>query len=959
MRDWFHNLREGRFARKGAGAQGRPRRWGIRVAVAVLVLGGLVLGGPVPGGSISGGPAPGGAVLAGSVSGGSVLDGSVSGGQILGGLLGAGIRAEAGETAQPGRKATGSDYSGMGDGRPGPGGEQIPGKSGGPQEIGDGLVSGGPEDTNLSDFPPLPPQEETLENDIEPEEIPIQETQFTRGELSFQVEYGFEGRAKGGRYLPVEVTIDNAGNVPVTGSLRIQSMESDDTLYRYDYQADVAAMDQVVLKEYIPLGSRARQLYVSYVDSQGQELAGQRIRLSVSLDVPELFIGVLSDRPETLKYLDGVGVSYGTLRTRTFELDETQFPREEMGLSLLDVLVVNNYKLRSLSEEQTAAIMDWVHSGGVLILGTGERVDDTLGRFAPELLDDSYGLPELRQVDLGESYSQGQILEGMVEMACVDIPLHGGNVILSSGGFPLLTAAAKEQGLIGVAAFDLADIAPFCERQTAYVDYFLTSLLGESRISRLAQVVYSGNSGRFWSVQSLINTGNLERLPRMLPYGVVLALYILIMGPVLYVFLKNRELQIYYRSGVVVLSLIFTVVVYLMGSATRFDSTFYTYATIQDVTEDYVTDSTYVNIRNPYNRPYRVQLNPSYSILPVTRSSWNQDGQERAFTGQEACQIVIGRGDGELVLEGQRIAAFSPRYFQMGRKSPNTGRVGITGEAHYFEGSLSGTITSQFPFPLENAALILYGNVIYLGRLEPQETIRLDDLEMLRFPLNNSQVVAEYITGEKVFQNADIQDLEYLTAMQRARMLTFYLDNYMTGYMADARVVAFSTAKEESQFLEEENPETYGLTMVTSAIGVDAYKDRVLYRSVLMKTPEVVTGTYDQNTNSMTSLEPLTLEYQMGTDITVESLTFEPVSDELRRKETGDAFEIFEGGIYFYNHGSGNFERMELENRTMDVEELRPYLSPGNILTVRYVYEGTGGFDAVQLPMPMVAGREN
>ena len=195
-------------------------------------------------------------------------------------------------------------------------------------------------------------------------------------------------------------------------------------------------------------------------------------------------------------------------------------------------------------------------------------------------------------------------------------------------------------------------------------------------------------------------------------------------------------------------------------------------------------------------------------------------------------------------------------------------------------------------------------------------------------------------------------------AMQRARMLTFYLDNYMTGYMADARVVAFSTAKEESQFLAEGDGETYGLTMVTSAIRVDTSRDQVLYRSVLMKTPEVVTGSYDQATNSMTSLEPLTLEYRMGTDITVESLTFEPVSQELRGTGAG-GFEAFDGGIYFYNHGSGNFERMELEGKTMDVEELRPYLSPGNILTVRYVYEGTGGYDAVQLPMPMVAGREN
>ena len=82
------------------------------------------------------------------------------------------------------------------------------------------------------------------------------------------------------------------------------------------------------------------------------------------------------------------GINYSTLRTRTFELDEADFPEEEIGLDLLDVLVVNDYKLRNLSEKQIAAIMYWVHGGGILILGTGERVDDTLGRFAPELLDD-------------------------------------------------------------------------------------------------------------------------------------------------------------------------------------------------------------------------------------------------------------------------------------------------------------------------------------------------------------------------------------------------------------------------------------------------------------------------------------------------------------------------------------------------------------------------------------------
>lgn len=91
-------------------------------------------------------------------------------------------------------------------------------------------------------------------------------------------------------------------------------------------------------------------------------------------------------------------------------------------------------------------------------------------------------------------------------------------MILSSNGFPLLTAAVKEQGLVAVAAFDLGDIAAFCEKQTSYVDYLFTNLLGEERINQLAEVVYSGNSGRFWAVQGLINTGDVDKLPNLWLY---------------------------------------------------------------------------------------------------------------------------------------------------------------------------------------------------------------------------------------------------------------------------------------------------------------------------------------------------------------------------------------------------------------------------------------------------------
>lgn len=784
------------------------------------------------------------------------------------------------------------------------------------------------------------------------------ESMIPADDIRLTAEYGFEGMAKGGRYLPLTVTVENDRTELLTGHLLIRTLESDGTIYQYEYNVEAEPFSDFVSSYYVPLGNSAEQLFLTLTDSEGATIINKKLSLSISRDVPDLFIGILSDEPSKLQYLDGIGISYSTLRTRCFELEPDEFPDDVTGLSLLDVLVVNNFKLRKLSEKQTAAIMDWVHNGGVLILGTGERVDDTLGRFAPVLLDDSYESEDLRHIDLSEEYSMDSPQDGMLTIPCVDIPLHGGNVLISSGGFPLFTAASKERGMIVVSAFDLGDISHFCEKYNGYVDFLFTRLLGEKRIGQLAEMVYSGNSSQYWSVQSLINTGDVDKLPNLTMYVIVVLIYLLILGPGLYLCLKDRELQMHYRKGVMICSLVFAALIYVLGSTTRFRSTFYTYATIEDVTEDYVVDTTYLNIRNPYNKPYTVSLNPEYSVLPITRYYQYRSSDDTTFNGDEQYQIAIRPGAEATTIRGQGIAAFVPRYFRLEKKADNADRIGITGDVDYFEGRITGTVTNHFPYALEKATLLLYGNMVELGRMEPGETKNLEEFELLRFPLNNSYVVANRVTGEGEFEGTNIDDKEFMLAMERSNLMIFYLDNYMSGYMADARVIAFCDDRQEGEFLTDPSAEIYGIKMLTSSVSVNASQDRTLYRSVLMKTPKIVSGGYQTETNSMNGMEPLTLEYQLGTDIAVESLTFEAVSEEFLNTDKNHYIEVFTGSIYFYNYSTGNFDTIELEGKTMNVDALGPYLSPGNTLTVRYVYEGTGSFSSIQLPMPMVAGRE-
>lgn len=69
--------------------------------------------------------------------------------------------------------------------------------------------------------------------------------------------------------------------------------------------------------------------------------------------------------------------------------------------------------------------------------------------------------------------------------------------------------------MAAVAAFDFTDLEEYCSRDSSYADHFLTTLLGEDRINNLNSTAGGGNYNQFWSIQSLVNTGNIRNLPKI------------------------------------------------------------------------------------------------------------------------------------------------------------------------------------------------------------------------------------------------------------------------------------------------------------------------------------------------------------------------------------------------------------------------------------------------------------
>ena len=76
-----------------------------------------------------------------------------------------------------------------------------------------------------------------------------------------------------------------------------------------------------------------------------------------------------------------------------------------------------------------------------------------------------------------------------------------------------------------LAGFDLADVSGQFLQKPSLAEKFLTEVMGENTVQYLAQDQYYGLSSLYYSIQALINTGNVDSAQFRAVYGCHSALY--------------------------------------------------------------------------------------------------------------------------------------------------------------------------------------------------------------------------------------------------------------------------------------------------------------------------------------------------------------------------------------------------------------------------------------------------
>lgn len=781
--------------------------------------------------------------------------------------------------------------------------------------------------------------------------------------VSMEVSSIYGDLGKMGVHVPISVSLYGQSSEAFDGVLAIQTLENateeGEEIYEYQYPVEVATAETKVLDFYVPIGQRSSKIHVILKDKSGQALLTQTMSFDVSRNMGRLLIGVLSDRAEELNYLDEISLDYGMVQSEMIVMDEELFPKDAKGLELLDLLVISHYETDRLSEAQIRAVKTWVENGGTLLIGTGATVYSTLGAFAEGIVELPIGGIFYENINLGTEYAEKAPGDADVNMAYADLVIPDGTVAEESDGLPLLTMVKQGNGKIGITSYCLDEITDFVEKNPTYLVQLLTSVLGEDEISNLYYYSSYGSDQDYWNAYSLVNTGSADRLPKLGWYAIVIVVYIILVGPGFYLFLKKKDLSRFYGTAVVIASIGISGLVYIMGAGTRFTSQFFHVASILEMDGVQTEETSYLSVQTPDSRSLAMHIPAAYELTALTRTSRYNELDMDDFQPEKEESVKIRKDDQGTYVSAKKSKAFEPRFFKLEKGGELISQGNVSGKITWNDGKISGSIENHLPFALENAALILYGQMYRIGDIKPGEALVFDEEELLVWPVGMAHIAASAVVETDAAE--ELSDREFLEDRSRSNLYAYYLGDTFYEYTSEARLVAIGP---DGGILGDESVREQsadGVTLYSAKIAVSSGEEEAVYRSALKHKPEVTSGSgviYGDGL-SMYGAEPISVEYFLGEGTYVERLSFLPVSDQFLEDSEYYYLKKFDGAAYFYNQTTRTFDRVDLSKIHFTAEELRPYLSQKNSITVKFTSgeNGTAG-NTLLLPHLMVTGRE-
>ena len=528
--------------------------------------------------------------------------------------------------------------------------------------------------------------------------------------LTLTVHVGYQDVVKLGEWMPVTVDAKNTG-AGIDGTLEIQEV--------LNAQPGVGGF--AIYRQPISLASGSSKRVRTYVvvDTTGATVTARIIQngrvavsqTSASGSTTSALIGVLSDQATALD--DFAAVHPGSIAARVVHLRPDEIADSAIPLRAFDILAIDDFATDGLTAGQRTAIGDFVQAGGGLLLGTGAAWRKTLAGLPPSILPmEISGTTSLNAAELGGS---------RVELATGRV---SGSAWLATGGQPLLVERLVGAGTVTMATFDW--------NQEPIAGWSGTAALLRQLIARASfgssgslQNVGYGIGGPFPvgfgsqpSISSRSGTlatvlGNLPglNLPSLQITGLLVLLYVLLVGPINYLVLGAMRRRALAWVTVPLIAVIASAGAYGTGVFTKGRSVQANQVTILHLQPgwDHAYQETYTGIMAPSRGDYQASIAGQPLLIGPIVTNGN------GFSSNSGIRVDVDKNG--VTLTG--MTAFVLGGFATESVAP---APQLVGHLQLVNGKLTGTIENHSNLAFSDAVLITGDSFQTIGARKPGAT---------------------------------------------------------------------------------------------------------------------------------------------------------------------------------------------------------------------------------------------
>lgn len=620
---------------------------------------------------------------------------------------------------------------------------------------------------------------------------PVQE------DIIIEAEGGFGGIAKLGAWSPVTVKVCSL-NRNISGEIEVEVKT--DLVRKVVVSKPVeliAGIEQEVYFE-IPVVTANKGIQILLIENKRvqAELTYTFKRL---LPPNVVLIGVLSEDSEAFNWLNGntvlaaankdviekvnVMIAAGQRPTaasivpiqddyyQKYEavvvpLDRNTFPEIYEVMEGFDFLIISKYDTSLLSDTQVSVLEEWVETGGLLIAGTGlswqkvyHGLPESLKPFkitgtedvqTADILEkftgrDAGGINlKLAKGELGFEYISGnyETDTGYENQ----YPYHDNYVIAGDGNNPIAIKYRKENGAIVILTFD-PTVEPFASwfSKPAFMENLFKYINPgiQQRFHEYSKGYYRKYLYQKTDIQNLATDVPFDKIPPFRLMFVILGIYVILVGPALYIILKISDRRDLAWVLIPALSVLFLSGMYLFGFKTRYNTAVVNTASLIELVpgSKEATVSSAIGVFNNRRGTLTIEYDNGNGIQAPFHE---QDSYYRYYGSETEGNVVAKYTISERVkLEQYDVSLWTPKLLYAQQTIPFNGD--ILNNITIKDGRLKGVIENSTPYDLLDTVLIIGNNIIRIGDIVAWDSISLD------IPFDS----------EDVFKNPE----EYLDAM--------------------------------------------------------------------------------------------------------------------------------------------------------------------------------------------------